>query len=255
MLDRLRPVVSPRDCVENRCLIPIPVPVASTCDERAQQLIVRLDARYKSCLQETKKDPLSCSSDEFEKFLIENSDFGDVLTRYGEALLLVFPKSKPRYDSELRDPWPDEPTLQHYLGYLKEREPRFREASRIIIMGRATRTANVQQDYSFARARVTFAQGALTDLGSKLSSGVLIRKLMMFAVGADNQLDLEYLKNHETIRVIGWRDTEERDIGDALTKLRRGGKVTQGVRERLEEIINRSVILVAVPCPLPEGAP
>lgn len=245
----------PRSCVENRCLIPMPASAASTCDERAQQLIARLDARYKSCLQEAKKDPLSCSSDEFEKFLIENADFGDALTRYGEALLLVFPTSKPLFDSEQRDSWPDDPTLQHYLGYLKEREPRFLEASRIVLMGRATRSPNAQQDYFFARARVTFAQGLLTDLGNKLSAGVLTRKLMMFAVGADNRLDLEYLKDHETIRVIGWRENEEREIGEALAKLRGGGKVAQKVRERLEEVINRSVILVAVPCPLPEGAP
>ncbi len=113
----------------------------------------------------------------------------------------------------------------------------------------------VRHRHRRSRARVTFAQGLLTNLGNKLSAGVLTRKLMMFAVGADNRLDLEYLKDHDTIRVIGWRENEERDIGDALAKLRGGGKVAQGVRERLEEVINRSVILVAVPCPLPEGAP
>lgn len=248
----------PRSCVENRCIVPPPpATVESICDARAQELIVMLDARYKSCLKAAgNKDPVSCSSDEFEKFRLDNADFGEVITTYGEALLLVFPDSKPFYQAEQRDNWPDGPTLDHYLGYLREREPQFRSASRIIIMGRATKTRDTQTDYSFAKARVTFAQERLTELGDKLSTGPITRKLMMFAVGADNKLELDYLQKHETIRVIGWRSNhEEESIGKALATLRSGGQVSRAERNKLEGIINRSVIIVSVPCPLPEAAP
>jgi hypothetical protein len=234
---------------------PTPEP-AGVCTERAKQTIVRLDARYKSCLKAAgDKDPLSCSADEFEKFLLHNSDFGEVLTTYGEALLLVFPKNKPLYHTEKRDEWPDPATFAHYLDYVREREPQFKAASRIIMMGRATKTVNAQEDYLYAKGRVTFAQELLTNLGDKLEAGSLTRKLMMFAVGSDNRLDLEYLVKYPLIRVIGWRKVEEESVGSALAILRRGEELPQATRKSVEDTINRSVIIVAVPCSIPEVAP
>lgn len=247
----------PRSCVENRCIVPPPATAESVCNDAAQKFIVKLDALYKSCLKEAGgRDPVSCTSDEFAKFTATNEDFGEIITTYGEALLLVFPDSRPFYQAEQRDEWPDKPTLDHYLGYLREREPQFRSASRIIIMGRATKTRDLQTDYSFAKARVMFAQERLTELGDRISTGSITRKLMMFAVGAENKLELDYLMKHETIRVIGWRSNhEEESIGDALATLRAGGQVPRAERNRLEGILNRSVIIVSVPCALPEASP
>ena len=121
-------------------------------------------------------------------------------------------------------------------------------------MGRATKTANAQEDYLFAKGRVTFAQELLTNLGDKIEAGLLTRKLMMFAVGSDNKLDLEYLLKYPTIRVIGWRKVEEENIGNALAMLRRGEELPRAKRNSVEDTINRSVIIVAVPCALPEVA-
>jgi len=247
----------PRACDDGGlCVLPEePDPRCSNAE--VIDLLGRLDSIYTDCQAKAGGNNLaSCVASDVRKFIIEGDDFDAVLRQFGEVLLFVFPPGKPHYDSRnIERVWPDKEALDHYTAFLREREAQIYESSRVIAIGRASRSRRVQQDYLFARARVSFVSDRLREVSQQSTvEGARIPKMLMFTVGSDRALSLEYLKDYP-IRVIGWRGREEAMIGNTLAILKEGGTVDPRTRTELEDLINRSVLMVIVPCALSEASP
>jgi len=246
----------PRVCEDGRCGLPA-LEEDVVCDESpATRLLVKLDSLYTKCVSENGgNDLVSCSASDVKRFLIEGDDFDSVLREFGEVFLVVFPEGKPHATLTDAQFWPDNESLEHYLGLIRERRDVLFSGKRVIVVGRASKSRNQQEDYLYAQARIAFVVDRLQELMQMPADGEeqTFPRLLNFAVGSDNRLTLEYLKDYP-IRVVGWRSREERMIGEALEALKGGEGVDDATRRELESLLNRSVLMVIVPCELPEAA-
>lgn len=244
---------SPRTCDEHDlCVMPTVPPSTPVCaNAEAMTVLDDLIKKQRECDQRMAR----CQTQRLGEYMTDRKNFDEVLTRYGEVFVLIFPDSKPAYGANgtLVGDWPDSKTRAHYLELLRARRSELWEAGYIIALGRASQTRSRQRDAEWAQARVIFFEDLLTALADESGGAPSQAELLEFAVGSDASLSLETLEALPQIRVIGPSNEIENEIYAARDALKTGG--TPRNVDKLNAWLNRSVVVVTAPkCPGRSGS-
>lgn len=245
----------PRLCDrEAVCRTPtIPSPECS--DPAIAELLQKIARFHAGCAAKSGGGNMtSCPASDVRQFVIEQAQFDEILQRFPGATLLLFPNGQPalpelRGEQSAGTTWPDEQTRAHYLERLRLVEPRLREANRILLIGRAS-GGNTATNFAYAQERVRVARNLLRDLYDPAPEErrALEERFMSFALGPEPELSAQFFAEHQYSRFVAASAEAQRLLAQALTQLR-SGKPRNAAKVQRE--INRSVMIVPVPCDMP----
>ncbi|HFE47569.1 MAG TPA: hypothetical protein ENJ18_19120 [Nannocystis exedens] len=239
---------SPRSCEQDLCVMPPVTTEVSVCnDAEAMSVLTDLIKQQEKCEQKMARCPVQ----RLGEYMTNKENFDEVLTRFGEVFVVVFPDSKPDYgiDGTISGDWPNRKTRQHYLELFRARKESLWNAGHIIALGRASQTRNAANDVVWAQKRVLYVDDMMIDLAEESpSEGASPAQMLEFAVGSDAALSLETLVELPQIRVIAPSRELEEGIYSARDSLAEGR-----IPRRMayyNSWLNRSVVVVIVPpCP------
>ncbi len=239
---------SPRSCEQGLCVMPTVSTEVSVCsDDEAMGVLTDLIQQQVECDQRMSRCPVP----RLGEYMTKKENFDEVLTRFGEVFVLVFPNSKPEYgiNGTISGDWPTRKTWQHYLELFQDRKASLWSAGHIIVLGRASQSRNTANDVVMAQKRVLYFEDLMTELADQApSEGASPAQMLEFAVGSDAALSLETLVDLPQIRVIGPTREFEEGIYAARDSLAAGT-----IPRRMNYYnswLNRSVVIAIVPpCP------
>lgn len=239
------------------CRAPV-LPPTTVCTDEMVKFVKEIVAHQADCIATTGGKSLSqCSAGNVESFLLAHERFDALLKDFPNSLVFMFPSGEPSTQSEgndgARSTWlikPDGTTNTSYDDKVKEHAAVLRDARHIIVVGRASRTLNrAADDYAMAQSRIRFATDALLEnlTASSQEREALSSKILEFAVGSEQKLQLEFYAAHYRRPTVWWSATAPVELSKALRKLETNQPVTALERSKAELLINRSVAIFAVP--------
>ena len=231
---------------------------ARACSPKAAEFVQEMLAYQVQCVTSAGGQELSnCPTTNVKDFLLSHEKFDALLQEFPNGLVFLFPNGQPGLaglDAEARpEVWPDEATRQFYRAAIDEQARGLLAAKHVVIVGRASK-GNTAASFAYAQARVRFARNALLDAltSNPVERGELAKKFIEFALGAERPLSLEFfLLNQQP--VVSWNNDSRRELSRVLEALRANAAPNKTDRRAVEEMINRSVAILAIPPECTDG--
>ncbi len=228
------------------------------CSPKAAEFVKEMLAYQVQCVASAGGQELSnCPTTNVKDFLLSHEKFDALLQEFPIGLIFLFPNGQPGLaglDAEARPAaWPDETTRQFYRAAIDEQARGLLAARHVVIVGRASK-GNTAASFAYAQARVRFARNALLDAltDNPVQRGELAKKFIEFALGAERPLSLEFfLLNQQP--VVSWNNDSRRELSRVLEALRANAAPNRTDRRGAEEMINRSVAILAIPPECTDG--
>lgn len=228
------------------------------CSPKAAEFVQEMLAYQVQCVASAGGQELSnCPTTNVKDFLLSHEKFDALLQEFPIGLVFLFPNGQPGLaglDAEARpEAWPDEATRQFYRAAIDEQARGLMAARHVVIVGRASK-GNTAASFAYAQARVRFARNALLDAltANPVERGELSKKFIEFALGAERPLSLEFfLLNQQP--VVSWNRDSRRELSRVLEALRANAAPNKADRRAVEEMINRSVAILAIPPECTDG--
>ena len=228
------------------------------CSPKAAEFVHEMLAYQVQCVASAGGQELSnCPTTNVKDFLLSHEKFDALLQEFPNGLVFLFPNGQPGLaglDAEARpEEWPDEATRQFYRAAIDEQARGLLAAKHVVIVGRASK-GNTAASFAYAQARVRFARNALLDAltSNPVERGELAKKFIEFALGAERPLSLEFfLLNQQP--VVSWNNDSRRELSRVLEALRANAAPNKTDRRAVEEMINRSVAILAIPPECTDG--
>ena len=228
------------------------------CSPKAAEFVHEMLAYQVQCVASAGGQELSnCPTTNVKDFLLSHEKFDALLQEFPIGLVFLFPNGQPGLaglDAEARpEAWPDETTRQFYRAAIDEQARGLLAAKHVVIVGRASK-GNTAASFAYAQARVRFARNALLDAltSNPVERGELAKKFIEFALGAERPLSLEFfLLNQQP--VVSWNNDSRRELSRVLEALRANAAPNKTDRRAVEEMINRSVAILAIPPECTDG--
>lgn len=234
-------------------------PPTRTCSPRAAGFVHEMLAYQSQCVTNAGGDLSSCPTTNVKDFLLSHEKFDALLQEFPQGLVFLFPNGQPAIGGEtgeIRQTWPDEPTRRFYAGAIAEKSKQLLDAEYVVIVGRASK-GNTATSFAYAQARVRFARNAVLDALTRtpVERGELAKKLIEFALGAERPLTLEFFLLNQ-LPVVSWNADSRRELSRVLESVRNNNPAGKSERRAVEDLINRSVAVFAIPrdCTIPPPA-
>lgn len=232
------------------------------CEAReTQQLIRDLVKMHAGCKASVGSSMTGCAAQDVRKFLIEHPLFQTIERTFPDATVITFPSGEPAARAPSgegrggRSRWPDAKTRDFYAARLRDAIPALEAANYILIFGRASPTASEVHDFSFAQSRVAWARDFIVQAAGKTvdERQRMAGKILDFSLGGASMLTFDDFAGRANLRFSTHRSAEQRRLAGAVARHKKS-PLKPAERQELEELINRSVTIVAIPCTAAPGA-
>ncbi|WAS93586.1 hypothetical protein [Nannocystis punicea] len=226
-------------------------PPPRTCSPRAAEFVEEMLAYQVQCVANAGGQELSsCPTTNVKDFLLSHEKFDALLQEFPNGLVFLFPNGQPvvaGLESEAQQNWPDEATRRFYSAAIADKARSLLAAQHVVIVGRASK-GNTATSFAYAQARVRFARNAVLDALTRtpVERGELSKKLIEFALGAERPLTLEFFLLNQ-LPVVSWNADSRRQLSRVLESARNNVPPGKTDRKAVEDLINRSVAVFAIP--------
>lgn len=224
---------------------------ARSCSPKAAEFVQEMLAYQVQCVASAGGQELSnCPTTNVKDFLLSHEKFDALLQEFPQGLVFLFPNGQPSIaglDAEARpEAWPDAATRKFYRDAIDEQKQTLLAAKHLVIVGRASK-GNTAASFAYAQARVRFARTALLDAlaNTPTERGELSKRFIEFALGAERPLTLEFFLLNQ-LPVISWNADSRRELSRVLEAMRNNTAPGRGDRRAIEDMINRSVAIIAI---------
>ncbi|HEY0137044.1 MAG TPA: hypothetical protein VGB85_23335 [Nannocystis sp.] len=195
-------------------------------------------------------DATQCDPKELDRFVIEHDKLNDLLLQLQHTLTVHFDQNEPSAERGLPRP------AQRYYGERFARlGDRLRSAKQILILGRSSRDrsssiSRVIANNNLAQNRMQHVAQWIVDLAATpRDRDAMAKKLIRLSLGDRQPLTREQLAKNPMHQYIAWKKGRE----DLLVSQVRGAEaLDDSQREQVSRTLNQSVLVIPVPCEIPE---
>ncbi len=222
-----------------------------SCSDEISALLADLQRFERSQCKKVGDDASQCPPRALEQFFISHRQFDAVLLGLRHTSTIHFDSRRSGSDLPARQ-------QQEYQRQFAALAGRLRQARAILIIARASEDGRndqrsqsinylVAQNRLDAVARWVVAQEATPD-----AQDVMARKLIRLAIGTSHPLRADILARNPEHHYVSWSKRQGDHMRDAI---QRHKALEPAAAADLHRLLNQSVLLVPIPCALPEPAP
>lgn len=194
------------------------------------------------------KKATTCEAKDLARFFLEHRKFNTLLMELKHRATIHFDNGQPGEDGL-------PPAIEaHYAGAVASMKQRLLEARHILVIGRASTDGGRYQslNYTLAQMRMVEVQRWVTALAdTPQGRDELEKKMITLAIGTASPLDPELLAKDEFHHFITASERSTRRLQDEVL---RHASLTSRQRLSLSRRINQSVLVVPVPCEIPDDS-
>lgn len=219
-----------------------------TCSGEITGLLADLQRFERSQCKKIGEDASQCPPRALDQFFISHSQFDAVLLGLRHTSTVHFDSRRSGADLPARQ-------QQEYAAQFAALAGRLRDAKAVLIIARASqdgrddlRSQNV--NYLVAQNRLdAVARWVVAQEPTPGAQDVMARKLIRLAIGTSHPLRAEILARNPEHHYITWSKRQGDHLRDAITRHR---ELTTDEAANIHRLLNQSVLLVPIPCALPE---
>jgi len=195
-------------------------------------------------------DATQCDPKELDRFVLEHGQLSALLLQLQHTMTVHFDQNEPSAERGL--PRAAQRYYSERFGRLGER---LRSAKQILILGRSSRDRNssisrVIANNNLAQNRMQHVAQWIADLAATpRERDEMTRKLIRLSLGDRQPLTREDLLKNPLHQFIAWKKSRE----DLLVSQVRGADATDASQlEQVSRALNQSVLVIPIPCEIPE---
>ena len=220
-----------------------------SCSDEIAALLTDLQRFERSQCKKIGEDASQCPPRALDQFFISHSQFDAVLLGLRHTTTVHFDSRRSGTDLPARQ-------QQEYQRQFAALADRLRTARAILIIARASQDGRddqrsqsvnylVAQNRLDAVARWVVAQEATPD-----AQDLMARKLIRLAIGTSHPLRADILARNPEHHYVTWSKRQGDHMRDAIARHR---DLAPAAAADLHRLLNQSVLLVPIPCALPEA--
>ena len=222
-----------------------------SCSDEITALLTDLQRFERSQCKKIGEDASQCPPKALDQFFISHRQFDAVLLGLRQTTTVHFDSRRSGTDLPGRQ-------QQEYQRQFAALADRLRTAKAILIIARASQDGRDDQrsqsiNYLVAQNRLdAVARWVVAQEATPGAQDIMARKLIRLAIGTSHPLRAEILARNPEHHYVSWSRRQGDHMRDAIQRHR---DLEPTAAADLHRLLNQSVLLVPIPCALPEPTP